>query len=572
MMSFLELAELEKQRKERLRREAQMGKSVMSGKPEQAWRPDYERPGGHALEAPMFSPDDLIGMGASKPIIAGAKAISAAPLIAAMSKGVGGSSLAALKAGRPFPLKLGEGDFLKRSKGSLPESVNMQGFHWSPEANLTFTDPMKYGRGIKGAEAGRLEGQADIRPRSFFYDNDVMREAGLGANQYRATLKDVYPEGDPLGFRALAAKKFPQDEAMAANALERMIKDKGYKGYENRGMVSYFEPVGVAPHKQGTAIPEPKAPAYAITDTTEVMQGNRTGHMQAPGPMPIKNYGEAFEGYQDDLMKILEGRNKRLYSAIDPAGEGAVTTGYYKTPAGGVETNPVYAHSLPYSEANEQMVGAISPLNALLYGQNAYGFSGVAPRAAGSGAGLRTSIAGATPDQKAKASAILEGRGILAAPNELGLTTMGFDPMDEGKLVAETTKAFRESGIPRAESILGEGRSGFQELPWGAEGAGTATEAALRPLLQLPDSAVQNLDRTGQFQEASRLLNAADSRFSDRYGIPARQDLLTLRDIVRNGGLSGLLTRVKTQGYAGLPAVGAGGIALDEDERKRWSW
>ena len=169
-------------------------------------------------------------------------------------------------------------------------------------------------------------------------------------------------------------------------------------------------------------------------------------------------------------------------------------------------------------------------------------------------------------------SATEEADAAIAAPNELGLTTMGFDPMDEGKLVAETTKAFRESGIPRAESILGEGRSGFQELPWGAEGAGTATEAALRPLLQLPDSAVQNLDRTGQFQEASRLLNAADSRFSDRYGIPARQDLLTLRDIVRTGGLSGLLNRVKTQGYAGLPAVGAGGIALDEDERKRWSW
>lgn len=568
MITFRELAELEKQRKERLRREAQMGKSVMSGKSGPGWQPDYERPGGHALEAPMISPEDLIMPGGGKAIAAGAKAIGSAPLFAAMVKGVGDSSaLSALKAGRSFPLKLGEGDFLKRSKGSLPESVNMQGFHWSPEANLAFTDPMKYGRGIKGAEAGRLEGQADIRPRSFFYDNDVMREGGLGANQYRATLKDVYPEGDPLGFRAKAGQKFPQDPALAANELERLVKGGGYKGYENRGMVSYFEPVGVAPHKQGTAIPEPKAPGYAITDTTEVMQGNQTGHMQVPGPMPSRNFGEAFDEYQGKLMSILEGQNKRLYRD----GEGAVTAGYYRTPSGNVEMNPAYAHSLPYSAENEQMVGAVSPLNALLYAQNAYGFSGVAPGAS-SRAGLRSSIAGATPEQRANASALLESRGILSAPNELGLTTMGFDPMDEAKLVEETTKAFKESGIPRAESILGEGRSGFRELPWGAEGSGQATKVALEPMLGLPQDAVNTLDRTGQFQEAARLLNAADSGFANRFGIPARQDMTTLRDIVRNGGLSGLLNRVKTQGYSGLPAVGAGGIALDEEDRKRFSW
>ncbi len=30
------------------------------------WQPEYERKGGHALEAPMFSPDDLIGSGLAK--------------------------------------------------------------------------------------------------------------------------------------------------------------------------------------------------------------------------------------------------------------------------------------------------------------------------------------------------------------------------------------------------------------------------------------------------------------------------------------------------------------------------
>jgi hypothetical protein len=40
-----------------------MRDSVMSQKSDPAWQPDYERNGGHALEAPMISPDDIIGTG-----------------------------------------------------------------------------------------------------------------------------------------------------------------------------------------------------------------------------------------------------------------------------------------------------------------------------------------------------------------------------------------------------------------------------------------------------------------------------------------------------------------------------
>lgn len=40
-----------------------MRKSVMSSSPEAGWQPEYERKGGHALEAPMISPEDLIGTG-----------------------------------------------------------------------------------------------------------------------------------------------------------------------------------------------------------------------------------------------------------------------------------------------------------------------------------------------------------------------------------------------------------------------------------------------------------------------------------------------------------------------------
>ena len=95
-------------------------------------------------------------------------------------------------------------------------------------------------------------------------------------------------------------------------------------------------------------------------------------------------------------------------------------------------------------------------------------------------------------------------RRVLAAPNELGLTTQGFDQMSGANLLRETTKAFKESGIPKAESILGEARSGYMEAPWGSEGAGTATEAALRPMLELPPSDVLRLDQNRAVSRGSR--------------------------------------------------------------------
>ena len=63
-------------------------------------------------------------------------------------------------------------------------------------------------------------------------------------------------------------------------------------------------------------------------------------------------------------------------------------------------------------------------------------------------------------------------RRVLAAPNELGLTTQGFDQMSGANLLRETTKAFKESGIPKAESILGEARSGLWGTSLGAGGGG----------------------------------------------------------------------------------------------------
>lgn len=77
----------------RAEEERQAQRSVFNQPREVAWRPDHERPGGHALEAPMISPDDLFGTGIPTKIAMAIK--GAAPLVGGLGviKNKGGNWL-----------------------------------------------------------------------------------------------------------------------------------------------------------------------------------------------------------------------------------------------------------------------------------------------------------------------------------------------------------------------------------------------------------------------------------------------------------------------------------------------
>lgn len=77
----------------RAEQERQAQRSVFNQPREPEWQPDYERPGGHALEAPMISPDDLFGTGIPTKIAMALK--GAAPLIGGLGviKNKGGNWL-----------------------------------------------------------------------------------------------------------------------------------------------------------------------------------------------------------------------------------------------------------------------------------------------------------------------------------------------------------------------------------------------------------------------------------------------------------------------------------------------
>jgi hypothetical protein len=408
------------------------------------------------------------------------------------------------------------------------------------------TDPNYYGVGIKGAEAERLAGAPDIRPRTHFYTNETAREPGLGSNQYRGELKDVYPASDPLG---LMKGDF--------NEFERAVKAKGFKGYEGSDAVVYFDHVPVARHTQGTAAPAPRPAAAEITDTTEVLAGDRAKH--AVG-------AEQIEPYQQEMMQWLQ-RSNRVYPKLGLPGRDEMAIGRYTTPEGKVEFNPVNAYSIPYSPQAEEAVGFWNAMKAPMLAQNARGASGVAE---GAGApGLRFSAGGGTQDQFQQMMADLEKQGIYSAPTGSGITAWPAGDLPAADLYSATHEAAKAAGVPKAEAFAGNARTFFDELPWGPEGTGQVTEQYIVPkLLENPDL-MRRLDLTGEPQQLARGLNAADRRLADRYQIQGRQDVQSLRDTIAQSGLEGVLERVRKLGYGGLPA--AGYMSLDP-ERDRWSY
>lgn len=154
------------------------------------------------------------------------------------------------------------------AKGTESQSVLT---HFSNDPNLQLLDPKRYGTGIKGAEAERLNEYAGgVKDRSYVYLGEpgtVSPESGLGVHRYRGESKNLYDiTKDPLGFRPLARESnrtpfnakynagitHPLQEA---NDYERLVKEYGYEGMINpnagKPMGIMFKPTPVQPRKRG---------------------------------------------------------------------------------------------------------------------------------------------------------------------------------------------------------------------------------------------------------------------------------------------------------------------------------
>ena len=145
-----------------------------------------------------------------------------------------------------------------------PEGQTFPVEHYSKSAEMQTTDPTKYGTGAKGFERERLDSPNAIRDRTFFYESGGKPEEVVVTQapyKYKGIAKDLYDfDKDPLNLRKLSRVKNTNpadakynanvlDEQSMINDVERMIYERGFKGYVtgkqgNRAIVS-FEPVAV---------------------------------------------------------------------------------------------------------------------------------------------------------------------------------------------------------------------------------------------------------------------------------------------------------------------------------------
>ena len=479
---------------------------------------------------------------------------------AALSVGLGmlpfGGTLAALKSGKnafrsgATTLKMG-GKTAVREPGAIPNSVDVQGFHWSPEGNLYETDPRMYGRGIKGAEADRLADHKDIRPRTYFYTNEMRKEPGLGANQYTTTLKGVYPASDPMGIW----KRFGDD----LTGAERAIKEAGFKGYEGSGEAAvYFDPVRVARHTQGQApAPAPLA-TPKLTDATEVQVGSQLG----TSPLPPE--------LEAERMNWLANSN-RAYQKLGLNPESANLMGSYLNPQGVLERNKFLATDIPHSPRAESAVDLVSAARNIMLGQNARGGVGVSPSFTGQNA-VRMNVGPADLPRLEGMIPESEAKGVFTVKTPQGLSFVG-DSMEQDALKQHVHDLALRHGLTDP-SIYEGGQIGlYHEFPWAQSegryqpGTGKVTMEELMPRIEANPALTKDLDATWGLQELAKGIRATEAKAMDlRNPIQTLpEDVMKLNALIERGGLSAVQDYVRRYGPAGLPA--GFGFMPYQDER-----
>ena len=103
------------------------------------------------------------------------------------------------------------------------------------------------------------------------------------------------------------------------------------------------------------------------------------------------------------------------------------------------------------------------------------------------------------------------------------------------------------------------------------EGTGAATEALLKRFneITIPDLFAR-VDKTGRLQAQAAARNAIDQDMLPAAGLPMRDDIWKLRDIIARSGMGGLRDYVKQHGSKGLPAILPAAFLGEEALRPRY--
>jgi hypothetical protein len=317
--------------------------------------------------------------------------------------------------------------------------------------------------------------------------------------------------------------------------------------------------------------------------TGEARTGAGINHLWMDDQAMIDNYSNVVQsgigGTQQPVLGPLE-----LYTS-QPTG----TRGYYVNDAGIVERNPGYQYdtlvsSTPTSEpvldasgnvvfgkdgkpkmravevnmqpVDRQAMDTAALTEAMLHAQQAGAWSRFMPE------GMGKMLAG-------DKNALLLEHGPWSPALSDALDAVPYDRVNYG----DTTLLTSFDGPVDINAMMGSvqdvpGRFAIGKLESGYQptylnrakpGFGVATDNLLAGWDNLDRAVPQAAERTaGAVSARAKLMNEIDEMVSSMTGLPVRDDLMKLRDILSKGGIPALRDWVKKNGTSGLPAVAVG--------------
>lgn len=322
-------------------------------------------------------------------------------------------------------------------------------------------------------------------------------------------------------------------------------------------------------------------PRYTANDTFEFVTGQNTGHLAG-----LNAADEAMRRqYTDEMGRAYLGGDMRdpIYDSFQMYQRSALPTdGKYLNSAGVLESNPGFTtrplvglrssdlgvtssgkpkrggpEMVPEDENAMRVAGQ---LRGLLTAQEGTGRNKFTPANSSMKADEKTGVRYSGGDlEAARAAYEKQGLDVVQVGDALHIGKFPGDngPEMTGKEIQARAKKAQQ-GLT-GEAVAGRWETGLEMVPWTEkQGTGETTRQVLERLLDDPQyqvkDAVRRLD-AGRLPQAAAAMNEIDAAMASRTGMPLRQDLMKLRDMISKGGLQSVIDYVKKNGGKGLPAV-----------------
>lgn len=325
-------------------------------------------------------------------------------------------------------------------------------------------------------------------------------------------------------------------------------------------------------------------PRYTANDTFEFVTGENTGHLAGLNRADEATRRAYTDAMGDAYLRTPSGDMRDpIYDSFQMFQREALPTeGKYLNSAGVVESNPGFTArplvGLQSSDLgttasgkarrggpqtvpeDDQAMAYAGQLRGLLTAQEGTGRNKFTPANSSMKATEKTGVRYTGKDlEPARQAFEAQGLDVVQVGDALHV---GKFPGDNGPVMTakEIQDRVKKAG-PGLTGTATPGRweTGLEMTPWTAEqGTGATTRQVLETLMNDPkyyvQDAVKRID-AGRLPKAAGVMNEIDAALAKKTGMPLREDLMKLRDMLSKQGLQGVIDYVKKTGGVGLPAI-----------------